>query len=258
MPDENLAVGLQEQSPIATHGSFVEPADAVVVRNKFGQLRCEHDRVRYRCWECGGTGTCEHNRVRTDCRECGGSRICEHGRVRHWCRECHGAGICDHGRRRCLCAECGGSGVCEHGRQRQQCPECGGRSICEHGRQRLKCVECGGYKTWATRLVTAAKTRAKTNNLPFDLTVEWAEEQLKKGCPVFNRPFERGMGSGWRHDWSATIDKFEPALGYVMSNCAVISWLANRIKTDANADQVSRVAAWMNEMVEAKNKAVGA
>ena len=50
---------------------------------------------------------CEHDRVRSVCKECGGGSICEHGRVRSQCKECKGgASICAHSMRKSACKEC--------------------------------------------------------------------------------------------------------------------------------------------------------
>ena len=105
---------------------------------------CEHQRIRSQCKECGGGSICEHQRQRSQCKECGGSEICEHQRQRSSCKECGGGLICKHQRIRSKCKECGGGSICKHQRERSSCKECGGGSICEHQRERSKCKECGG------------------------------------------------------------------------------------------------------------------
>ena len=85
---------------------------------------------------------CEHNRERNRCKDCGGGSICEHNRQRCKCKECGGSGICEHDRQRCKCKECGGASICEHNRIRSTCKECGGSRICEHNRERSTCKEC--------------------------------------------------------------------------------------------------------------------
>ena len=71
---------------------------------------------------------CEHDRDRSKCKECGGSQICEHDRIRSRCKECLGSSICPHKRQKSTCMECGGSQICEHNRIRSKCKECPGRS----------------------------------------------------------------------------------------------------------------------------------
>jgi hypothetical protein len=86
--------------------------------------KCEHDRIRSRCKDCGGSQICEHNRERSHCKDCGGSQICEHNRERSQCKDCGGASICEHDRRKSQCKDCGGSQICEHNRERSKCKEC--------------------------------------------------------------------------------------------------------------------------------------
>ena len=85
---------------------------------------------------------CEHNRVKITCKECGGSSICEHNKRKSQCKECRGSQICEHNRIKSVCKECGGSSICEHNRVKSVCKECGGGTICEHNRQRSKCKIC--------------------------------------------------------------------------------------------------------------------
>ena len=84
---------------------------------------------------------CEHNRRRSECKDCGGSQICEHNRTRSRCKECGGSQICEHNRTRSTCKDCGGGSICEHNRTRSMCKECGGASICEHNRTRSRCKD---------------------------------------------------------------------------------------------------------------------
>ena len=107
----------------------------------FGQ-KCEHDRIRNRCVDCGGSQICQHDRIRNQCIECGGSQICQHDRIRSRCVDCGGSQICQHDRIRSQCVDCGGSQICQHNRRINNCIECGGSQICQHSSRRMECVEC--------------------------------------------------------------------------------------------------------------------
>ena len=48
--------------------------------------KCEHNRRRSRCKECGGASICQHLRQRIRCKECGGTSICQHNRERSRCK----------------------------------------------------------------------------------------------------------------------------------------------------------------------------
>lgn len=43
-----------------------------------------------------------------------------------------------------------------------------------------------------------------------------------------------------------SLDRIVPSLGYVPGNVAVISHRANRIKSDATADELRAVADWLD------------
>jgi hypothetical protein len=60
------------------------------------RYRCEHERRKYLCRDCGGSQICEHDKVRTSCKECKGGTICEHGRRRAFCKDCGGGAVCIH------------------------------------------------------------------------------------------------------------------------------------------------------------------
>ena len=108
------------------------------------KYKCEHNRQKSRCKECGGSSICEHNKIKSTCKECGGSSICEHNKQKSRCKECGGSSICEHNREKSQCKECGGSQICEHNREKSKCKECGGSQICEHNKRKSRCKECGG------------------------------------------------------------------------------------------------------------------
>lgn len=124
--------------------------EEIEVQNKQQQLQHEQryiDQLRPTLNKFNAHGTrCEHNRERYECKECGGGRICEHDRQRSQCRDCGGSQICKHNKRRSRCRDCGGSSICEHQRFRSQCKDCGGSQICEHDRFRSTCRDCGGSR----------------------------------------------------------------------------------------------------------------
>lgn len=62
-------------------------------------------------------------------------------------------------------------------------------------------------------------------------------------CPVFGKKFtERGVGFS---PWSPSIDKINPAKGYVRGNVQVISMLANAMKRNATPAQLQQFARWV-------------
>ena len=89
-----------------------------------------------------------------------------------------------------------------------------------------------------------APERSIRENIPFDITIEDVLELIGNGvCPVFGTPYD--LSARKITNASASLDKFIPNLGYVKENCAVISYLANRIKTNATVKQIRQVLDWM-------------
>jgi len=107
-----------------------------------GSAICEHKRQKYRCKDCKGSQVCDHNQIKSRCKECDGSQICEHDKRKDYCKECCSSNICEHNKVKYSCKECGGNGFCEHNKLRTQCKECDGSSICEHNKQKLHCIIC--------------------------------------------------------------------------------------------------------------------
>jgi len=68
------------------------------------ELKCEQDRQRSQCKECGDSGICEHIRRKSQCKEYDGSGICEPAGRGPSARSV-GSSICKHGRERSMCKE---------------------------------------------------------------------------------------------------------------------------------------------------------
>ena len=96
-------------------------------------------------------------------------------------------------------------------------------------------------------LLTDAKKRARAKGLEFSITVDnivWPAS-----CPVFHTPMiYSGDRGGRATDTSPSIDRIDPRLGYTPDNVQVVSWLANRIKTNATPAQLMAVAMWANRL----------
>ena len=125
-----------------------------------GVSKCEHNRRRSQCKDCGGSQICEHNRRRSQCKDCGGSQICEHNKIKHICKDCGGSKICEHNKIRRNCKECGGSQVCEHNNDRKYCKDCFGSAFCEHKKERRCCPECRGNRICKSQYTLGCRTLA--------------------------------------------------------------------------------------------------
>jgi hypothetical protein len=90
-------------------------------------------------------------------------------------------------------------------------------------------------------MLYSARKRAAERGIPFDLTED--DIVVPDVCPILGVPLKTAVGP--RSKNSASLDRIDPALGYVKGNVAVISDFANRIKQDASAEEVMAVALWM-------------
>ena len=88
-----------------------------------------------------------------------------------------------------------------------------------------------------------AKRRAKETGVPFAL--EMADILIPETCPVLGIPILSGVGHGYRNGNGPSLDRMNPALGYVPGNVCVISERANRIKNDGTVAEHRAIADWM-------------
>jgi len=94
-------------------------------------------------------------------------------------------------------------------------------------------------------LLNASKSRAKRDNLAFDLTHAYLLSIAPDKCPVFN--FELGwcQRNKIMKPHSPSLDRINPKLGYVIGNVQWISNKANTMKNDATPEQLQAFARWI-------------
>ena len=92
-------------------------------------------------------------------------------------------------------------------------------------------------------LLAQAKKRAKRRDVVFNLTL--SDIEIPDVCPVLGIKLHRGEGTGRAVDSSPSLDCFIPAIGYTRGNVSVISYKANRIKTDATLEELQAVVNWV-------------
>ena len=86
-----------------------------------------------------------------------------------------------------------------------------------------------------------ARNRAKAKGIEFALQV--SDIVVPKLCPVLG--LELVIGTGFAKPNSPSLDRIDPALGYIPGNIAVISHKANTIKSNATMDELKRVLSYM-------------
>jgi hypothetical protein len=127
---------------------------------------------------------------------------------------------------------------------------CGTRAA--HGRcyYRSQCLACHNDTTIRHRkreprsyLRSAAKNRARIAGVPFSLAV--SDIIIPAACPVLGIPLVPLMGDKKRSDGTPSLDRIVPELGYTSGNVAIISWRANRIKSDATEEELAAILAYV-------------
>lgn len=88
-------------------------------------------------------------------------------------------------------------------------------------------------------ILARIKSRAKKNNIPFNLTLD--DIVIPEVCPVLNIPLIKNHGhSGYFID-SPSVDRIIPELGYTKGNIRVISNRANLLKNNATVEELELV-----------------
>ena len=96
---------------------------------------------------------------------------------------------------------------------------------------------------WLGDAVSAARTRAKKAGTPFAITK--ADIVVPDTCPVLGYALQFHRTKGKRPRNLATLDKVNPAKGYVPGNVVVMSHRANRLKDNATLAEAKAIASFM-------------
>jgi len=92
---------------------------------------------------------------------------------------------------------------------------------------------------------------AKRKNIPF--TILFDEIDKPEYCPVLGIKLNYGWsGEDRRDDSKATLDKVIPELGYVPGNVFVISWRANKLKSNMTLDELEKIMNYIKENTHGK------
>ena len=94
-----------------------------------------------------------------------------------------------------------------------------------------------------------AKNRVqKTGKWEFTITEQ--DIVVPEFCPVFGMRLEFGRMPDREN--SPSLDRIDSTKGYIPGNVAVISWAANKLKSNGTADQHRLIADWMDAQKETK------
>jgi hypothetical protein len=87
---------------------------------------------------------------------------------------------------------------------------------------------------------SSAKSRAKSENLPFN--IEKSDIKIPEKCPILKFELKKSIGNANKN--SPTLDKIIPSLGYVKGNIQVISYMANIMKSNATPEEILSFCEW--------------
>lgn len=90
-----------------------------------------------------------------------------------------------------------------------------------------------------TAIIALAKLRAYKKGLDFNINADDLDWPIK--CPVLGIDINYAVRGKTTHN-SPTLDRFDNLLGYVIGNVDVISFRANRLKSDATNEEIKFLA----------------
>ncbi len=103
------------------------------------------------------------------------------------------------------------------------------------------------YKNPLGQIIARLKTRAKNQNLDFNLTEN--DLIIPEKCPVFGTPLilhtKREIQKNLKT--SVSVDRKDPSKGYTRDNIEIMSAFANRMKNNANSDELLKFAEWIQK-----------
>ena len=90
---------------------------------------------------------------------------------------------------------------------------------------------------WAAVAVGNARRRAKVAGLVCDITKEWLIANAPAHCVLLEVPLDYAATTSTAN--SASVDRRDSAQGYTPDNCRIISFKANRMKSNAAVFELS-------------------
>jgi DNA repair exonuclease SbcCD ATPase subunit len=97
-----------------------------------------------------------------------------------------------------------------------------------------------------------AYSRAKKNNIPFNLTEDYLKSIYPSDmiCPVLGFEMSVGLDENGSSETSPSLDRIIPEKGYVQGNVVVVSMRANTIKRDATPEELRKVTDFYEKVFE--------
>ena len=93
-------------------------------------------------------------------------------------------------------------------------------------------------------MIYSARSRAKKKGIEFDIVEN--DIVIPENCPVLGIPLISSVGVGPKIN-SPTLDRVDVNFGYVRGNVMVISWRANKLKSDGTIQEFKKLVKWMTQ-----------
>jgi hypothetical protein len=87
-------------------------------------------------------------------------------------------------------------------------------------------------------MLYAARQRARRTGVEFSITE--ADIIIPERCPILGIPLSTGAMED--RESSPSLDRIDNARGYVQGNVIVVSFRANRLKSDASPEELQKLA----------------
>lgn len=109
----------------------------------------------------------------------------------------------------------------------------------DHGKKWRTENRLGTFEKKIIELLNSARARAKKKGIEF--TITYKDFMAVSHCPLLGILLDFSTkGRGGKNN-SPSIDRIDPTKGYVPGNVWVISYRANRIKSDATVDELEMI-----------------
>lgn len=134
---------------------------------------------------------------------------------------------------------------CKHGHTvyryigNKQCSKCAYKSTdsVKQAERIRKHYSRRNKSNWAYNLFDKARKRARKKGIPFNIVVD--DIIIGEKCPILNIPYE--IGDGVVCNASPSLDRIDPAKGYIRGNIQVLSYRANVLKSNATIDEIELI-----------------
>lgn len=133
-----------------------------------------------------------------------------------------------------------------------ECKDCmGARNLRWIGNNRdrfrasnLKATHAYRQRDPLARLYAYTRNRARKQGIEFSISID--DLRWNEFCPVLGirlvPTLGNGKGSGLSKETAPSVDRIDNTKGYVPGNVVIVSWRANRIKSDATPEELRRIA----------------